>query len=335
MEGVPIPQNILVCWMGEEHDSFPILDIRSRGLFQGAYVGGEQMPDLVVDDELWKILEKEGIVELDEDIRGLKRTQIKKHFGSQNSDRIILSKFMKSIIWQAYTKIQAGDESPIMGNIRTFWYRWVKPALAKVPKKYFGKMDLYDLMLRLFAEMVMDLKLFNYADFDFTDENWENRRIGEEKPGVIVFSEKRGWVRFLREFHQKHGVSVLALGGFPSALTSEYTVRDVQKVLGTGKAVRLVGIVDYDPSGDLIAESFREQLETQGLVVESLETLIQPKHYTADELKLFRFRLPRSQKTKTQRWMEKTGGIDGKEWGLESESMPTERLKSLLEEVIS
>tara|TARA_B100000609_G_scaffold138004_1_gene110610 strand:+ start:1407 stop:1508 length:102 start_codon:yes stop_codon:yes gene_type:complete len=33
--------------------------------------------------------------------------------------------------------------------------------------------------------------------------------------------------------------------------------------------------------------------------------------------------------------MEKTGGIDGKEWGLESESMPTERLKSLLEEVIS
>tara|TARA_B100000614_G_scaffold261357_1_gene290690 strand:+ start:979 stop:1860 length:882 start_codon:yes stop_codon:yes gene_type:complete len=293
------------------------------------------MPDLVVDDELWRILEKEGIVELDEDIRGLKRTQIKKHFGSQNSDRIILSKFMKSIIWQAYTKIQAGDESPIMGNIRTFWYRWVKPALAKVPKKYFGKMDLYDLMLRLFAEMVMDLKLFNYADFDFTDENWENRRIGEEKPGVIVFSEKRGWVRFLREFHQKHGVSVLALGGFPSALTSEYTVRDVQKVLGTGKAVRLVGIVDYDPSGDLIAESFREQLETQGLVVESLETLIQPKHYTADELKLFRFRLPRSQKTKTQRWMEKTGGIDGKEWGLESESMPTERLKSLLEEVIS
>ena len=135
--------------------------------------------------------------------------------------------------------------------------------------------------------------------------------------------------------NQKHGVSVLALGGFPSALTSEYTVRDVQKVLGTGKAVRLVGIVDYDPSGDLIAESFREQLETQGLVVESLETLIQPKHYTADELKLFRFRLPRSQKTKTQRWMEKTGGIDGKEWGLESESMPTERLKSLLEEVIS
>lgn len=284
---------------------------------------------------LRELLEKEGIVEFDEDMRGLPRTKIKKHFGSQSSSRIIISKFIKSVIWQAYNWIQEGREAPILGNIRTFWYRWVKPAMAKVPKKYHGKMDPYDLMLRLFAEMVLDLKLFKYGDFDFTDENWENRRIGESRPELLLFAEKQGWIRFLRELHEEHGVSILALGGFPSALTSEYTAEALEGKLAAGQAVRLIGIVDYDPSGELIARSFREQLEQVGLAVSQMDLLIKPEHYSADELRLFRFSLPRRQKTKTAQWLEKTGGIEGKAYGLESESMPLGRLRGLIGELLA
>lgn len=281
-----------------------------------------------------EILEKEGIVLTDKDLRKLRRSEIKRFFGSSNSSRIIMSKFIKSIIWQAYTKIKEGSEPPITGNIRTFWYRWVKPAIAKVPKKYIGKSDLYDTMSQLFVEMVLELKLFHYEDFDFTDENWENRRIGKDKPELLVFAEKRGWIRMLQEYHQEYGVSVLALGGFPSALTSEYTARDITKATGGKKPVRLVGIVDYDPSGALIAQSFREQLERVGLEISGITTIIEPKHYTERELKLFRYPLPRKQKAKTDKWMLETGGILGGRFGLESESMPFARLNQLVDQAI-
>jgi len=280
------------------------------------------------------LLEKEGIVELEQDIRGLRRSEIKRHFGSSTSNRIVLSKLIKSVIWQAYTRIKDGTEEPITGNLRTFWYRWLKPALAKVPKKYLGKTDLYDAMSELFMEMVLELQLFSYKDFDFTDENWENRRIGEKQPEVLLFAEKRGWIRILQRFHREYGVSILALGGFPSALTSQYTAFDLKKVLGEGQAVRLIGLVDYDPSGELIASSFRKQLELSGLEVSELVTLIEPRHYTDKELALFKFPLPRSQKTKTEAWLAETGGVGGERYGLESESMPVERLQELVKAAI-
>lgn len=286
------------------------------------------------DEALTALLEKEGIVVLEQDIRGLRRSEIKRYFGSSTSNRIILSKLIKSVIWQAYTRIKDGTESPITGNLRTFWYRWLKPALAKVPKKYLGKTDLYDAMSELFMEMVLALRLFSYKDFDFTDENWENRRIGEKQPEILVFAEKRGWIRILQRFHREHGVSILALGGFPSALTSQYTALELKKALGEGQAVRLIGLVDYDPSGALIASSFRKQLELSGLEVSELVTLIEPRHYSDEELALFKFPLPRSQKTKTEAWLEETGGVDGGRYGLESESMPVERLQELVKAAI-
>lgn len=283
---------------------------------------------------LEELLEKEGIVEFDKDIRGLRPSEIKRHFGSSTSKRIVLSKLIKSVIWQAYTRIRDGVEVPSGGNLRTFWYQWVKPALAKVPKKYIGKSDLYDHMSELFMEMVLEWKIFSYKDFDFTDENWENRRIGTDRPGVLVFAEKRGWIRVLRHFHERYGVSILALGGFPSALTSQYTALDLSEVLEDGQSVKLIGLVDYDPSGALIARSFRRQLEQSGLSVSDLVNVIEPRHYRPEEIELFKFPLPTNQKAKTDAWLEETGGIDGERFGLESESFPLMRLVGVVEELI-
>lgn len=286
------------------------------------------------EKELAALLEKEGIVELDKDIRGLRRSELKRYFGSSTSNRIIISKLIKSQIWQAYTRIKDGSEAPITGNLRTFWYRFLKPALAKVPKKYLGKSDAYDQMTALFVELVLDLKLFSYKDFDFTDENWENRRLGTERPEVLVFAEKRGWIRILRRFHKEFGVSTLALGGFPSALTSSYTAHDLGELLQEGQGARLIGLVDYDPSGALIASSFQKQLELSGLKVSELVTLIEPQHYSEEELELYRYRLPKTQRAKTDAWLEETGGVSGERYGLEAESMPMERLQKLVESAV-
>jgi hypothetical protein len=273
-----------------------------------------------------------GIRRFDADLRTLTRTQLAKYFATKSSKRILLTTLIKNIIWQAYELIQAGKEPPIGGNIRTFWYLWVKPVLAHISDDDKSKTDPYNVMIKLFAEMVLDLKLFRYSDFDFSDENWENRRIGTTNPNILVFAEKSGWMRFLRQIHTDFGVSVIALGGMPSALTSEYTARDINAKLQEPKPVHLIGIVDYDPSGEIIANSFKEQLASTGLPSASLTTLIHPSQYSKEELALFRFPLPKKEKTKLNQWLAKTGGIDGKAFGLESESMHSKKLYTLLEQ---
>ena len=279
-------------------------------------------------------IDVDGIECFDRDIRTLGREELAPHFASKSSGRILLAHLIKSVIWQAYERIKAGTEPTVQGNLRTFWYQWVKPVLSHIPDDDHAATDPYDLMLRAFVEMVLEQKLFRYADFDFTDENWENRRIGGSKPGVLVFAEKRGWIRFLVKLYEELGVSVLALGGAPSALTSEYTAYYIGKELGWGEEVKLIGIVDYDPSGDMIAGSFREQLGAVGLASSGLSSLIHPRHYSQGELDVFKYPLPERQVTKTARWLEKTGGIEGKAYGLESESMPRQRLRGLIEELV-
>ena len=286
---------------------------------------------MLTESELQDILAKERIVEFEEDIRLFTRYYLKKQFASK-SGRIVLTRVMKSIMWQVYQRIKKGTEPRFIGNLRTFWYRYLKIVVSRIPKSHLGSTDPYDVMTRLFSEMVSELKLFKYEDFDFTDENWENRRIGDKRPEYLVFAEKTGWIRYLRMLHERFGVSILALGGFPSSLSSEYTVRDLKTKLSEGQKVHLIGIVDYDYSGHIIAHSFRSQLEEVGLPIAGMEMLIEPPNYKPDELELYKYPLPRRQKTKLQRWLKETGGIHGEAFGLESESMPLHRLDRLFEE---
>jgi|ERR1051326_419435 hypothetical protein len=273
-----------------------------------------------------------GIRHFDKDLRLMTGKELTSYFAAERSGRILIAQLIKNIIWQAYERIQAGSEPAIGGNIRTFWYQWVKPVLAHIRDDDAQKTDPYDTMIKAFTELVQDARLFKYADFDFTDENWENRRIGTTRPDVMLFAEKAGWIRFLIELHDELGVSVLALGGQPSVLTSEYTARDISAA--GAKLVRLIGIVDYDPAGDIIANAFQAQLAAAGLPSASLTTLIEPKNYTAQEIAIFKFPLPTKEKTKLLNWLAKTGGIDGKPFGLESESMPRERLRNLIRTLV-
>lgn len=265
----------------------------------------------------------------------MNESELRKAFGSKRSGRIKLAKLFEGLILEIHAEIQAGISPPIEGNLRTFWYRWVKPILARIPDDEHIKSDPYDLMLAAFSRLVMEDQVVSYSDFDFTDENWAHRFIGLTRPDVLVFAEKRGWIRFLRRLHEELGVSVLALGGAPSALTSEYTARALaEHVDFTTQKLTLLGIVDWDPSGAMIAQAFARQLETFGVQHQRLELLVHPQHYSARELELNRVDLPKSQPTKTQRWFDDTGGVQRELFGLESESMNWNTLRQLIENIL-
>ena len=173
----------------------------------------EKMPRLT-KRKLEEKLKSQRIVRLPKDVRLMDREELAGYFASANSGRIVLTRLLKSIIWQAYEKIKAGEEDLGGGNIRSFWYRWVQPTLAHIHDDDSHKARPYQVMTEMFRSLVLEHKLFHYRDFDFTDENWNHRLVGSERAHILIFAEKRGYVRFLGKLHRDLGVSVLALGGF-------------------------------------------------------------------------------------------------------------------------
>src|SRR5438876_10619638 len=103
-----------------------------------------------------------SLLHFDKDLRMMNRKELAVHFAAERSGRILLAPLIKNIIWQAYERIRDGTEPPIGGNIRTFWYLWVKPVLSHIGKDAETKTDPYDTMIKAFTEMVLDLKLFHY-----------------------------------------------------------------------------------------------------------------------------------------------------------------------------
>ena len=285
---------------------------------------------------LQEVLDELGVHRFKEDIRTLSRDELAVHFSTQETNRIKLAPLIRSILFNAHERIQAGQAEPVYGNIRTLFYGWVKTVLSNIPDDDRAKTHPYDVMVHEMRDMVLDHQLFKYQDFDLTDENFEVRRIGPTHPHILIFSEKTGWIRFLREFHEDHGCSTLALGGAPSALTSEYTVRDIFKAAGGPVPLQLVGIVDFDPAGDIIAHSFAAQLQACGVPATELELVVHPRHYTPAQMEMFKFPLSdhsRMEK-KNSKWMEKTGGVGGEAFGLEAESMDRDQVRQLVGDLV-
>lgn len=279
-----------------------------------------------------EILVREGIREFDEDIRRFDFARLKEEFGAASSGRIIVAKVIKNLIWQAVGQVRSGKISGLEGNLRSFFYTHIKPVVARIPGALDAARDPYDSMLGAFVELVEDYGLVSYIELDLDDENYHHRLVGERHPHLIVFAEKVGFFRFLERLHRDLGITVAALGGTPSVLSTEYLVKSLSEKVELSKPFVALSITDWDPSGYQIAEAQIRQLRSFGIEQVEHKALIHPKRYTADELALFRFPLPKRQKTKNQNWLEETGGLEGKLFGLESDSMPRQRLQKLVEE---
>lgn len=278
-----------------------------------------------------EILKKEEIQSYDAPIWEMSEAELRQRFSTQSSDRPIATKIIKNIIWQVYTWIRQGKHDLIRGNLRSFWYMRVKLPLGRV-KLLDEKTDHYRTMSKVFSDLSRDYGLFSYKNFGFIDDDWENRRIGAQNPHVIIFSEKTGFFFYLKELHETFDVTVSALGGQPSVLSVEYMVEHILKNTSKDRPFYVYSIVDYDPSGRLIEQNFVDLLKEQGLKDVNLTRMIDPSFYTPEELKLYRYPLPDNLRTRTinDKWLEATGGLTGKLYGLEADSMPKERLMGMI-----
>jgi hypothetical protein len=239
---------------------------------------------------------------------------------------------MKNVIWQIRTRIVRGEEDPIEGLLRSFWYKFIKPPLARAGSLN-PRVDQYSQMIGTFVKLVQGCGFMRYKDMGFIDDNRNDRKIGINNH-VILFAEKAGHYPLLQKIAEETDVTILSLGGQPSQLSAEYFVDEMKgRGIDVRKSFYTFSLVDYDPSGWIIKDAFLADLQFLGLKHIRHEDLILPKIFSEEEIELNKFPPPSSpgQDPKNEKWLERSGGINGELYGLEADAAPFERIKKLFE----
>jgi len=304
------------------------------------YFSLKSLDHVVPWNERLAIIIRENLRDFPDDLRMMETDDLRREF-SDGTGQLVVTQLIGNVVWQAYNWIKSGKISPIDGNIRSFWYSHIKPILGRLLPEI-GE-NHYKLMIGVFVELVGDSHLFKYADFGFIDDNDALRFIGVKHPQIIIFAEKRGHWRTLQKIQAQTGATVISLGGQPSLMTTEYFVAELSRTVDLDQEFHLISDVDYDPSGLIIAESFRDQLRQMGIERTTLTHIIKPVHFEPQEIKFFKYPVKNespSDKSKVRQWLDpdrrryperELGGIVDENgvrqpWGLESDAMPKDRL---------
>jgi len=261
-----------------------------------------------------------GVKDLDKDILYMSNEDLIRIFSTASGSGIVVTSLIVSFLWQMIQFIRAGNPSPVKGgNVRSLYYR-LRPVLSRLGlvKGHDG----YKILSERLSEMV-ELKICSYREFGLTDENDWN--IGLYNPNVIIMAEKGAHYKMiLLELQDLTGASIIATGGQPSTLTSEYFASAIRKSLDAlppGTPVVILGIVDYDPFGWALLNTFADDMKTFGLPNITLIQLTVPANFTPAELESLHNDIVEDGKTPLsllKKWMKITNGIDGKPWGMEA-----------------
>lgn len=291
-------------------------------------------------NERYQAIIDENLREFDKEIRFMSPKELKTHFKYQTVNDFNTREFLANIIWEYYLLLQLGQRDPIDGNIRTFWY-YLKPTLSKAVK--INSQSQYPIMIDVFKTLVIQHQLFKYKDFGFIDEGQNFYRLGQTHPNIILISEKTGHFKKLERLQQEFGITIVATGGMSSILTTEYLTDELEKVLVPDPAsasllrplrgvegsipnpIHLITLVDYNPSGAIIAKTFHNQLQHEGLEnIISFQHILTPAVFTEDEIKHVTDQIPlktKADKTKARKWIAAGGGVNGQPLGIETEAL--------------
>jgi hypothetical protein len=275
-------------------------------------------------------LRREGIYNFKETIHLQPRGWLIKHFGPGRGYPVNISKLMKNIIWQQRMRIVKKEQPQIEGLIRSFWYTYIKPALARADSLS-SKVDQYPQMIEMFVRLIQYCDLMRYKQMGFLDDNQNDRKIGINNH-IILFAEKAGHFPLLQRIAQDTDVTILSLGGQPSLLSAEYFVDEMKaQDIDIRKSFYTFSLVDYDTSGWIIKDAFLNDLRFFGVKHVQHRDLILPSIFTPEEIELNKFPLhtPPEMEEKNKKWLRESGGINGELYGLEADAAPGERIKEL------
>ena len=206
------------------------------------------------------------------DIKRFDKTKMLHYFRQIAKLAIDKRMVFRNLIFQKYKWIQAGIVPKIDGNIRSFWYE-VKRTLAH-------DFDMWKASdIHIFYDSLQTLieedKLFKYRDFGFMDMGESYRKLGADRPEVVLMVEKRGLSRFIQKVAGGLGATSISLQGEPSSLSLEYFAEELKQVIGD-KSLEILSVTDLDPAGYSIQRNLVAGLERQGLKVAKVTKIVSP-----------------------------------------------------------
>jgi len=304
-------------------------------------------------DQLDWLLEKEHIETKIGDIRKMTLAEIKKLFPEKkDSSKINDSKLIMNFIWQSYLMIKSRELKPLKGNLRSFWYRELRPFYknngllekdegpeieiigfdfdefeeekAKSLLNTLGEgsgRELYIInrMSKCFDEFVIKAIFKFREEFEFQDPRESFSIIGHDKPRIIFFTEKEGLFWLCQEISKKYGISAVASQGEPGYLTMEYFADKLNK--RNAKSIEIASLTDYDPWGYNIANEFAQKMAEPIFEFKKVNSknLTNLDLFTKEVIEYAKRDLSKVSPTKKKQvddWMKITNGIDGKAFGM-------------------
>lgn len=252
-------------------------------------------------------LRARGIRHYDELIHDQPREWLIKQF-SHGADEypVNVSRLMRNLIWQMRERVKRGDKPKLKELIRTYWYMYTKPTLARAGAISL-KTDQYNQLIDALVNLVKDWDLMRYKDIGFSDDKSAMRQVGLNA-NIILIAEKAGHLDFLKQMRTRYQISTIALGGQPSLLNTEYFVDDLKRQkINIQRSFYLYTIVDYDPSGWIIRDAFISNLKHYGIKHIQCQDLVHPDQLTAQEVQDSRYPIPSAKimRTKNKAWLER------------------------------
>jgi hypothetical protein len=287
-----------------------------------------------------EILEKLGIKRYKKTIVDMTNAELLKEFG-KSAKSLNKSLFIKNVIWQAYEVLKTGVQPFEIGNIRSVWY-YVKDTMDRVGANKKGDASL---IISNMLVLMVKAGLFKYKDFGFDDDNKGNRWFGKKHPNLIFFSEKTSFTDLLQEVNRDFDMTTIASGGQSSYLSVEYFVDELrERQVDLSQEFIVFSLVDFDPSGDLIATNFIENLMDNGIknirifpgkfykLFKRKDIFIPENMTEAQRKKTYLLPLKIRKSGLAAKWASRTGGFNGNKdfhYGIENSAMPKPQIMQI------
>lgn len=240
-------------------------------------------------------------------------------------------------------------------SLRGFWYSTVKPTLDKLGKleekdsteegltKWDGELsrNMADLV-RLGAVSYQDLRIVDtsrqrdtpsslYRTVD--PQTYGYQVTAAPYPNIIISTEKDTVYGIIADIANFFGCSAISGKGQNSLAAMEDLLRQMEETAENPDApIYILTMTDYDPAGYYIANTFYNQVQDlrAGLGIKRQVRIkrigIFPSQLTADEVTQ-NWYTPKP--ANLDKWLEETGGINGKAKGLELDALEPSRIRKI------
>ena len=278
---------------------------------------------------------RDNIVKLDKSIKDYTKEELVTLLGHLKK-----SELMRSIILNERDFCTCNYER----SQRSFWYSVVKPTLDKL-----GKLTANDeteealsgwdkTLSKYLTELVKEGQL-TYQDIMIVDESRRlevpDRYTFSPYRNIVVCCEKDTIYSVVNDISSLLGCSCISTKGLNGFGAMETLMRRIKDNSNSTDEIVFLIMSDYDPVGYDIANTIREQASQMANALKmncriiSKRIGIVPDQLTKDEVKNNQYT---PKKKGIERWMKLTGGIDGKEKGLELDALEPDRIRKIFTE---